>query len=247
MAKILLSQIQEEAEGLSWKILSDSYKNLKELMEWECPKGHKVLLPYGKWRQSHICPVCEEKEKNSLSAGSPKPKNSYRILALDQATYTTGWAIYQDQTLLNHGCFSVSYNNEANRINEIRNWVLNIITAWQIDFVCIEDIQLQDHKEAGARGAEIGVTTYKSLAHLQGVLINLLFSHSIPYTIAPPGVWRKYCGIKGKGRDDKKKSAQLKVKEWYGELCSLDEAEAICIGKYAIADYGKKTEMLEWG
>ena len=36
----------------------------------------------------------------------------------------------------------------------------------------------------------------------------------------------------GKGRENKKKQAQDKVKLWYQQDCTQDEADAICIGKY---------------
>ena len=148
MARILLAQIQQEAENIQWKVLSTEYKNLKEEMEWQCPEGHKVLTPYEKWRKRPFCPVCAEKQKTTTTISSPKPKGAYRILALDQATYITGWAIFENGELIKHGTYGVNFDSEANRINEIRNWVLNMITAWRIDFVCIEDIIKQKEQKA---------------------------------------------------------------------------------------------------
>lgn len=223
---------------------------MKEDLEWTCPNNHSIYLSYEKWRRAHTCPSCERerKEKKAITPPqAPKKKGDYRVLALDQATYTTGWAIYQNGSLLNHGTHSVNYESEANRINEIKNWVWNMVVSWNIDLVELEDIQLQDHREAGARGAEIGVTTYKALAHLQGVLINLLYANNIPYDVAPVATWRKFCEIKGKTKVDRKKNAQLNVQKWYGISVPLDEAEAICIGRYASANHTKKTEILEWG
>ena len=247
MAKILLSQIQEEADNIQWKLVSTEYKNLQSELNWICPKGHTVISSYGQWRKTHECPICNlEVTLTANNTIVPKKKNSFRILALDQATYTTGWAIFEDGELIRHGVYSVQGDSEAKRIDDVKKWVWNVITVWKIDYVQLEDIQLQDHQEAGVRGQEIGITTYKTLAHLQGVLENLCFSNSISYSVVFPATWRKYNEIKGKNKTDKKKNAQLKVRSLYGVNVPLDEAEAICIGRYAVANRGKNMQIVSW-
>lgn len=248
MARILLQQIQQEAEQEQWKLLSEEYKNLKSELTFECPKKHRVITSYEKWRRNHACPICalEEKEKQAVDYIIPKGKDEYRILALDQATKTSGWAIFANGELIRHGMFMASDVREAERINEIKQWLWNMITVWKIDYVQLEDIQLQEHKEAGASSDRIGVTTYKTLAHLQGVLENLLFSNGVDYNIVSPSTWRNYCEIKGKNKTDKKKNAQIKVQNIYNIFVPLDEAEAICIGRYAAHNKNKKVDILSW-
>lgn len=248
MARIPLTQIQQEAEEQQWKLLSGEYKNLKSELTFECPKGHTVITSYEKWRRSHSCPICElaEKEKSNVDVIMAKGKNEYRILALDQATKTSGWAIFSNGELLRHGMFILEGGKEVDRINEIKKWVWNMVTVWNVDFVQMEDIQLQDHKEAGKESEKIGVTTYKALAHLQGVLENLLYSNGIEYNIVPSSTWRQYCEIKGRNKVDKKKNAQLKVQSLYNIFVPLDEAEAICIGRYAVNRQAKKNTILSW-
>ena len=56
--------------------------------------------------------------------------------------------------------------------------------------------------------------------------------NKIEYSIVPSATWRSYCKITGKTRTDKKRSCQLKIKEWYKISVSEDEADAICIGRY---------------
>ena len=236
MARILLEQIQQEAEKEQWKLLSDEYKNLKSELSFECPKGHRVITSYEKWRRAHTCPICslEEKEKQAVDCIIAKGKDEHRILAIDQATKTSGWAIFSNGELLRHGMFIVDTGKEVERINEVKKWLWNMITVWKIDYVQMEDIQLQDHKEAGGNGEKIGVTTYKTLAHLQGVIENLLYINGIDYGIVPPSTWRQYCEIKGRNKADKKKNAQLKVHSLYNIYVPMDEAEAICIGRFLV-------------
>ena len=92
----------------------------------------------------------------------------------------------------------------------------------------------------------MGVTTYKVLAHLQGVLINLCFERNIPCEVVHVSTWREYCKIKGKTRTDKKRNAQLQVKEWYDITVSNDEADAICIGRYAANVTMKNSVLINW-
>lgn len=247
MAKILLENIQEEAKNINWKVISTKYINLKTEMEFKCPLNHSVIMTYDKWRKQPICPICAEKSKNNISISSyAKGKNDYRVLALDQSTHVTGWSIYENNKLIKYGLYSVDYESEANRINCVKEWLRNMINMWQIDYVWLEDIQLQDKKETEEYNENIGVTTYKVLARLQGVLINLLYTANIPYNIVHVSTWRKYCNIKGRSRADKKKNAQLQVLEWYGINVSLDEAEAICIGRYGTKQSMKSIELLNW-
>jgi hypothetical protein len=73
----------------------------------------------------------------------------------------------------------------------------------------------------------------------------MFFENKIPYKVAHTGTWRKHNGIKGKSRADKKKSAQLLVKEIYQKEVSQDEADAICIGRYGLTLY-KEISFSEW-
>ena len=96
------------------------------------------------------------------------------------------------------------------------------------DFIGVEDIQLQTFGQGQTQ-----VKTYNALARLQGVLIDTIFEACIDHDLVYATQWRKYCGVgDGRGRENKKKQAQDKVKLWYEQDCTQDEADAICIGKY---------------
>lgn len=158
------------------------------------------------------------------------------IIALDQSTQLTGYAIFQDKDLIAHGIFSPSGDYE-HRIVKLRQWLLDKLEPLKPNVeIYFEDIQLQD-----LGGGNIGVTTFKKLAHVQGALIVTCIEENIPYTIVPAATWRKTCGIKGRVRSEYKPAAQTHVLEKYGIQATEDEADAICIG-----EYGVKNFSLDW-
>ena len=250
MGKFKIEDISQEAKTNGWKLISKEYVNLDSPLNFQCPEGHTTAISLKKWRKTHECPVCKANPLFNIPSSISQKKNSeYRILALDQATNISGWSLFDDTTLKQYGIFKTQMQNEEDKINEVREWLITMITNFQPDFVIIEDIQLQQHggKNYTDDGDNIiGVTTYKVLAHLQGVICNLLLTLKIPHEIVPPGTWRKYCKIRGQYKADKKKSAQLLVKDEYDISVTNDEADAICIGKYGAHTYSKNMEIISW-
>ena len=123
----------------------------------------------------------------------------------------------------------------------MKQWLSIAIDEWQPDFVGIEHIQLQTF---GAKNSP-QVEMYRVLANLQGVLLDLLFEKNVECDLVYSTTWRKYCGIDGSGRENKKKAAQDKVQAWYNLKCTQDEADAICVGKYFSKNLNKKKSS--WG
>ena len=234
-----------EEEG--WQLISDKYKNLDTELEMICPKGHKQLRTYKDWRKHPVCEICLvgdpfKGKKNNVPI---KKIDTYRILALDAATNVTGYAVYDNEQLVAYGTFKADANKESTeRINEVKLWLEAAVKKWQPDYVGIENIQLQSYK-AGRGIEQLQVETYRVLANLQGVLADTLYELEIPHSFAYSVEWRKYCSInEGTGRENKKKQAQAKVKIWYGQDCTQDEADAICLGKYFCYKVKTKTS---WG
>lgn len=158
------------------------------------------------------------------------------IIALDQSTQKTGYAIFQNKQLIAHGVFNPSGDYE-HRIVKLRTWLLDKLAPLKPNVeVYFEDIQLQDL----GRG-DIGVVTYKKLAHVQGALIVTCIEEEIPYTIVSSATWRKTCNVKGRVRSEYKPAAQAHVKQFYNIDATEDEADAICIG-----EHGVKNFSLDW-
>ena len=155
-----------------WKLLSTEYKNLDTELEMICPKGHKQVQTYRQWRKYQQCDIC--------MAGSPfkgkknkvpiKKIDTYRILALDAATNTTGYSIYDDNELVTFGTYTTNDENDVTeRINEVKHWLEEIFKKYEIDFVGIENVQLQNHNNIS------NVELYRKLCNLQGVLVDTCF------------------------------------------------------------------------
>lgn len=245
MAKYNITGLKEEYQSEGWTLLADKYENLSTMMECKCPEGHTCHMTYDKWRKYKTCPTCAAsglKETKEFEV-TPKPAKVKRTLVLDQALNTTGWAVFDDKQLIKYGSFNSNGASSEQKINTVKYWVRDMLDAWRADRVVIEDIQLQNFEEENLN--TIGVTTFKALAHLQGVLIDMFYEKKISYKVAHTGTWRSHCGIKGKSRADKKKSAQLLVKDIYQKEVTQDEADAICIGRYGVTLF-KEISFSEW-
>ena len=238
MSKLKYEDIKQDIESHGWKLISTEYVNLETELCVECPEHHRTNIPYKKLRGQFNCPLCAENVyKLDSTKIIPKKKNTRRVLALDQATRVGGWSIYDDTTLVSYGVVINPEVNEAARIHYMKCWLINMLMNWNPDFVGLEDIYL-DQEEY-----RIGLLTYKTLAHLQGVLREVLFEKEIKHDIIVSSTWRKHCKINGKSKSDKKRSAQLRVKELFDISVTDDAAEAICIGKY-LAETGRGVQEI---
>lgn len=250
MARIKIEDIRAEVEKDGWKLISDNYENLDTELVFECSEGHRVYVPWKKIRHKRECPICKDniyKEQNGKII--PKPKGVTRILALDQATYITGWSIYDSGKLIKYGTFETNYSNEIQRDNIIKMWLISMIENWKPDFIGLEDIQLQDLGKKGniyAADNVVGIQTFKTLAHLQGILMEAIYEKKIPYELCPTPTWRAHCKVTGKTKTDKKRSMQILAKKWFDVSVSNDEADAIGIGKYVSEVAAKKVEIVSW-
>lgn len=243
MSRLKFEDIKMEVEKSGWKLLSTTYSNLKTDMTFQCPNGHSNYYSMEKWRKSHSCPICEN---NPLANVNIKPvkKKGYRILALDQASITSGWAIFDNKNLISYGKWISDGKHSTERIGQTKYWVASMIAKWHPDLITLEDIQLQKFKDAEGND-EAAVVTFKKLAHLQGVLKNYFFESGIPYNVVSPSTWRTYSDIKGKQRTDKKRNAQLKIKKIYDIQVTQDEADAILIGRWSVHNH-EQTEMISF-
>lgn len=153
-----------------------------------------------------------------------------KILALDQASRTSGYAIFEDNQLIDSGTFTLIQDDVGERLVELRDTIIKFIDNNQIELVLFEDIQLQ--------AGNAGVTTYKVLAEVFGVIQELLTERCIEYQIIHSQTWKSVLNIKGRTRPEQKKNAQIYVLNTFNKKVSQDTADAICIG----ASYIKQNE-----
>ena len=92
-----------------------------------------------------------------------------RILAFDQASRTSGYALIEDNRLIEHGKFTFEDADFGVRLYKIRQKVEALVKQYSPDKVLFEDIQLQDN-----------VDTFKKLAEVFGVVYETLTEMNIP-------------------------------------------------------------------
>lgn len=246
MARITIEDVRAVIEEKGWKLISETYENLDTEMIFECDKGHRIYSPWKKLRNKCECPACAQNKLITPDGKIvPKPHGARRVLALDQASHTSGFAIYDNKKLVFYGTFVTSDESEDGRIDQVKIWLLSMIKAWAPDYIAIEGIQYQDKNEAAGE-AKTSVTLFQTLARLQGVLLNVCYEANIPHEVCPTNTWRHFCGVKGRSRADKKRSMQLLVEEWYQIKVSDDIADAIGIGHYYANSVAQQTEIVNW-
>lgn len=163
-----------------------------------------------------------------------------RLLALDQSSRISGYAIFIDENLIAHGSINLTEEDVGQRLVLIRKEVTKLIHKYNINEIAFEDIQMQ---------ASVGnnVQTFKILAEVFGVILMLCTELKINYTIVSSNTWKSTLKIKGKKRSEQKQDAQRYVLEKYGIKAIQDTVDAICIGAHMIANPGKNTISFEEG
>ena len=148
-----------------------------------------------------------------------------RTMALDQASRTTGWAIYDNKNLVTSGHFSIPANKTMQqRLISFVNHLSELIEKYNVEKIYYEGIQYQNNIE-----------TYKKLAYIQAMIIYTTTIDNIPILELSPSHWRSIIkdknGIKfGRSRIEQKQKAQEFVKEFFNKEVTEDEADAICLG-----------------
>lgn len=140
------------------------------------------------------------------------------VLALDQSSQTTGYAIYKNKALTKVGKFTI-VGEFGPRLTKFRQKIKDLIQEYSITEVVFEEIQLQQN-----------VDTFKKLAMVYGNLMELLTELKMPYEIMSSNTWKSKCKIKKSYREQEKKDARSFVENTYGIKVTEDEADAICIG-----------------
>lgn len=159
-----------------------------------------------------------------------------RLLALDQASRVSGYAVFIDGKLETYGKIVSEHDDIGERLHYIREKVSKLIADYDIDHIAFEDIQLQ--KTVNGVESVNNVQTFKVLAEVFGVIYELAISLEIPYTVILASTWKSTLLIKGARRDEQKRNAQAFAQNTYNIKCTQDEADAICIGTHVLVKSG---------
>lgn len=150
------------------------------------------------------------------------------LLSLDQSLVTTGYAVYDDSTLIAYSHFTIPSNlSLQERLEKIYDKIQELIKQYNITHIVMEDIQLQHGNAA----------TYKKLAYVQAAIIFAANANKIVVSINLLGStqWRSiltnYYQIKfGKIREEQKRNTLNFVENHFKIHTTEDEADAIAIG-----------------
>lgn len=155
-----------------------------------------------------------------------------KFLALDQALGVSGWAVFDDKTLIAADTFSVSKTAPMDRrLLEIYKNLTDLYHEYEFEKIYFEDIQLQ----AG------NALTYKHLAYAQAAIILWCGHMNMDWSMSAPSHWRKVLGGGfGRKRAEQKRYAIQLVQKWYNIEVLSDIADAICIGRAAIQESREK-------
>lgn len=151
------------------------------------------------------------------------------LLSLDQASKTSGYAVFIDDKLHKFGKFTFDSGDIGDRLVKIRRKLQELINEYHPDYVVFEDIQQQNN-------VANNVQTFKVLAEVYGIISELLTSMGIPHSTVFSTSWKTTLGIKGRTRPEQKRNAQQHVIDKYGVKPTQDECDAICIGEHYIAN-----------
>lgn len=177
---------------------------------------------------------------------------SYKIyLAVDQSTTVSGYAVFENENLIEHG--KVKFEGEPiERMIEIKNWLVEKAQELKKQYptnelkVILEDIQYQPHYEKNNyanQGVLQNAMTFKTLAQLQGILIAALVENDIDYQIYHSSSWKSTFNIKGKDRTEQKRNAQEYIKKQFNkDKITQDECDAILLGWHAVKEENKNIE-----
>lgn len=159
-----------------------------------------------------------------------------KLLALDQSSRITGWAVFYGEELVAHGKISVDDPDIGERLYKIKTQVIELIDKYEITEIVFEDIQLQTNVVQN-------VKTFKVLAEVFGVLYETFTELELPNEAVLAASWKSTLGIKGADRATQKRNAAEYVANTYAVKATQDECDAICIGTHYIKT---NPETFDW-
>lgn len=149
---------------------------------------------------------------------------SVRYLGLDQALKTSGWAVFENDSIIAHGSFTIAASLPIEqRLGQFWKELNGLYSQYEFEHVFYEDIQRQQNVE-----------TYKKLAYVQAATLMWCYFKDISCSSLGPSHWRNLIKEKfkisfGRSRSEQKKAAQDFVKSYFNIEASEDECDAICL------------------
>ena len=142
-----------------------------------------------------------------------------KILSLDLSTKSSGYAIFEDEKLIDSGVIRNSDKDLLVRGNYMAEFIRLLCEKYgKFDLVGIEELKVLSNQ-----------STLVKLAQVQGMVLRELKDQDVKFIM--PTVWRKGFKLNGKRADAKAKAIELCTDLGYTVECD-DDAEAILLGIY---------------
>ena len=145
------------------------------------------------------------------------------LIALDESTTCTGYAVFNDSELIKHGLFALKSKDVLERVSYIMEEIEKLIKTYKPDNMVIEDVQIT-----------MNAATAKSLLGLQFMIEVYAHRNNISCKTYRTTKWRKILELsnsKSLDRKAKKQETIDYVKNKYGiDVLKDDESDAIAIG-----------------
>lgn len=145
------------------------------------------------------------------------------LIALDESTTCTGYAVFNDSELIKHGLFALKSKDVLERVSYIMEEIEKLIKTYKPDNMVIEDVQIT-----------MNAATAKSLLGLQFMIEVYAHRNNISCETYRTTKWRKILGLSNSRTLDRKAKKQETidyVKDKYGiDILKDDESDAIAIG-----------------
>lgn len=145
------------------------------------------------------------------------------LIALDESTTCTGYAVFNDSELIKHGLFALKSKDVLERVSYIMEEIEKLIKTYKPDNMVIEDVQIT-----------MNAATTKSLLGLQFMIEVYAHRNNISCETYRTTKWRKILGLSNSRSLDRKAKKQETidyVKDKYGiDVLKDDESDAIAIG-----------------
>lgn len=144
---------------------------------------------------------------------------SMKILSLDLSTKSSGYAVFEDEVLVDYGVIKSTDKELLVRGNYMAEFVRLLCEKYgKFDLVGIEDLKIIHNQSVLVK-----------LAQVQGMVLRELKDQEVKFVF--PTVWRKEFKLNGKRADAKTKAIELCTELGYEIECD-DDAEAILLGIY---------------
>lgn len=149
--------------------------------------------------------------------------NICKMLSLDTASYSTGYAYWENGKLVQSGTIKAN-GQEEERLNMMIKSIFSLFKSFHPDIVVIEETVVTTNAEV-----------QRMLTEIVGAVRSFAILFDSEFVRLRPQVWRRYSKREGEKfvdyrRDKWKKWSQERVKELYGlDVCD-DESDAILLG-----------------